>query len=285
MTADSDRARALQRVLLIEAGANLVAVAAKLGVGLASGSAALVGDAVHSLTDLANNAVALVASRMAHAPPDREHPYGHRKIENLAVFALAVGLVVVAVQVAWSAGRHPLPVVSSAWGLAIVAALPVVQVSVSLWEARWARRLESDLLLADARHTLSDVLVLLAVLLGWQLAARGYPWADTLAAWVVSGVVLVLAWDLFRRAVPTLIDRSWLDPDALQRAVSGVDGVKTVRRVRSLGRGDTTRVDIVVTADPRLSLLEAHSVADTIEAVLAEQFGARDVSVHVEPNA
>lgn len=285
MTESADRARKLQRVLVIEAGANTAAAAAKLGVGLASGSAALVGDAVHSLTDLANNAVALVANRMAHAPPDREHPYGHRKIESLAVFTLAVGLVVLAVHVAWSAGSHPAPVVSSGWQLAIVAALPLAQVGVSLWEARWARRLASDLLLADSRHTLSDVLVLLAVLAGWQLAARGHLWADTLAAWAVSGVVLVLAWDLFRRAIPTLVDRSWLDPDALQRAVADVHGVDAVRRVRSLGRGEATRVDVVVTADPQLSLREAHSVADTIETVLAEQFGAHDVSVHVEPNA
>ena len=206
----------MRRVLAVEAVANLAAGAAKLAVGTATGSAALLGDAVHSLTDLTNNGVALFAAHMAEAPPDREHHYGHAKIESMAVFALAIALVLLAVQVALRAGLEPAAVVSSGWGLLTVLGVLALQLAISTWETRWARRLDSDLLLADARHTLSDSLVTAAVLAGWQLAARGHLWADRAAAWAVSALVLYLAWCLFQRAVPTLVDRAWLDPDELR---------------------------------------------------------------------
>ena len=103
------RARSVRRVLAVEAVANLAAGAAKLAVGTATGSAALLGDAVHSLTDLTNNGVALFAARMAEAPPDREHHYGHAKIESMAVFALAIALVLLAVQWSYAPGSSPRP--------------------------------------------------------------------------------------------------------------------------------------------------------------------------------
>ena len=94
------RERQVRRTLLVEGLANLLVLVAKTAVGVATSSAAVIGDAVHSLADLANNAVALVALRLAVAPPDREHPYGHRRYESLAVFLLATLLAVLAVEVA-----------------------------------------------------------------------------------------------------------------------------------------------------------------------------------------
>ncbi len=285
MDPDQSRDRQVTRVFVWTGIANLAVLIAKVAVGLATGSSAVLGDAVHSLADVSNNAVALFTLRFASAPPDRDHPYGHRKYETLAVFTLAVLLSVLAVELALrSVERGPGEVLRPGWGLAVMLGVFAANVAVSAWQGSWARRLDSDLLRADARHTFSDVLVTASVIAGWQSAARGHPWLDTATALAVAGLILYLAFGLFRRAIPVLVDRSAADPDELQAVVEAVAGVRSARRVRSRGRGREGCVDVVVTVDPALPTSASHRIADEVERVLAERFEARDVTVHVEPH-
>jgi cation diffusion facilitator family transporter len=158
-----------------------------------------------------------------------------------------------------------------------------VNVLVSIWQSYWARRLNSDLLRADARHTVADVLMTVVVILGWQLAALGYVWLDTVFALGVAIVVLFLAYGLFKRAVPILVDRMAEAPEALSTVIRAVPGVRRVRRIRSRWVGSAPAVDVIVTVDAHLSTLQAHAIADAIEAILAQQFGMQDVTVHIEP--
>lgn len=277
--------RQIRRVLLIEGACNFAVVLAKAAVGLATGSLALVGDAIHSLADLANNVVALVVVRIAAAPPDREHPYGHQKFETLAVFGLAVLLAVLAVEIVVRAVQpSPHEILRNDWGLVVMLSVLVVNVVVTLWERSWARRLRSDILAADAQHTLADVLVTSAVILGWQFAARGYTWLDPALALVVAMVVMVLAYGLFKRAIPVLVDSISHEPEEIASVLRPLDGVRQVRRVRSRGSGAMSAVDIVVTVPPELSTVEAHEVADEIERVLLVRFAIEDVTVHIEPD-
>ena len=274
----------MRRVLLLTGAANVGVLLAKVTVGWSTGSLAVISDAIHSLTDLMNNVVALLLVRFSSAPPDREHPYGHRKFETLAVFCLATLLTVLAFQIAMRAVEHGnRPVSRHGWGLLIMVAVLVINVAVSAWEGYWAGRLNSDLLRADARHTMADILVTLAVILGWQLAARGYVWLDTVFALGVAVVVLFLAYGLFRRVVPILVDRMAEEPEALIEVVRAVPGVHRVRRIRSRWVGSTPAVDVIVTVHPQLSTLEAHAIADAIEARLEQQFAMGDVTVHIEP--
>jgi cation diffusion facilitator family transporter len=265
--------------------ANLAVLIAKVAVGLATASTAVIGDALHSLADVSNNGVALLALRVAVAPPDREHPYGHRKYETLAVFALALLLSVLAVELALrSLQRGPAEVLRPGWGLAVMLGVFGVNVVVSAWQGSWARRLDSDLLRADARHTFSDVLVTTTVIAGWQSAARGLLWVDRATALAVAGLILFLAFGLFRRAIPVLVDHSAADPDELRAVVEAIAGVRSARRVRSRGRGREGRIDVVVTVDPSLSTPASHRIADEVERALATRFETRDVTVHVEPH-
>ncbi len=278
------RDRGVRRVFLLTGAANLGVLLAKLVVGVSTGSMAVLGDAVHSLADLSNNVLALFVMRLAGAPPDREHPYGHRKFETLAVFVLATLLAVLAVELALRAfGRADREVVRHGWGLAVMLGVLGVNIAVALWESRWAERLDSDLLRADARHTLSDVLVTSAVIAGWQFAARGRPELDALATLGVAALILYLAWGLFRRSIPVLTDRIGADPEELAALVGSVAGIRQVRRVRSLGAGAAIRMDVVVGVDPGLSTADSHAIADAVEQRLRERLGACDVTVHVEP--
>ena len=275
----------LQRVIVITGLGNLVVLVAKSIVGISTGSLALLGDAIHSLADLANNVVALVVVRLANAPPDREHPYGHQKFETLTVFGLAVLLAVLAVEIVVRAiNPSSREIVQHGWGLAVMLGVLVVNVAVTAWERRWAARLGSEILRADAQHTLSDVLVTVAVIAGWQFAARGYPWLDTVFAFGVALVVMVLAYGLIRRAIPVLVDGISHEPENIATVLRSVEGIRAVRRVRSRWVGMTSSVDVVVTVAPELPTSEAHVVADAIEKTLLESFDIGDVTVHIEPD-
>jgi cation diffusion facilitator family transporter len=285
MDSQHSRDRSIRRVFVLTGIANAAVLLAKVVVGSATGSTAVLGDAVHSFADVSNNVVALVALRFAVEPPDREHPYGHRKFETLAVFSLAVLLSVLALELALrSLERGAHTVQRPGWGLAVMAAVFAANIGISTWQGLWARRLDSDLLRADARHTLSDVLVTASVIAGWQFAARGRPWLDTLTTLAVAGLILYLAFGLFQRAIPILVDHSAADPDEVRKAVETVSGVLSARRVRSRGGGREGRVEVVVTVDPTLPTWAAHRIADEVERVLAARFGAADVTVHVEPH-
>ena len=278
------RDRQVEGVLIREALANLAVMFAKATVGFQSGSIAVLGDAVHSLADFANNIVAFVAARIASEPPDQDHPYGHKKFETLAVFGIATLLSVLAIEIILGAlDRDPRVITQQRWELALMLGVLAVNIAIAIWENRWARRLDSDILRADAHHTIADVLTTIAVIIGWQLAARGYPWLDTLASIIVAGMIFYLAYGLFQKAIPVLVERSIANPDALSSAASAVDGVQETRRVRSRQGGSGPAIDLVVSVDPDLSTAESHAIADEIERVISETFSVSDVTVHIEP--
>ena len=282
--AEALRDRAVRRVLVIEGAANAVVLAVKLFVGFSTGSLAVLADALHSLTDVANNLVAWFVVRLSTAPPDRDHPYGHRKFETLAVFGLATLMTVLGIELALGAiRREPQPIGEDAWTLALMLGVLTVNIGLAWWESGWARRLGSDLLLADARHTWADVLTTVVVIVGWQLAAHGYPWLDSLFALGVAALVLVLAYGLFARAIPILVDQVAIEPEAVDGIVRAVPGVRDVRNIRSRRIGAAAAVDLIVTVDASLSTAGAHEIADRVEGAVRRQLHASDVTVHIEP--
>ncbi|MEZ6015152.1 MAG: cation diffusion facilitator family transporter [Planctomycetota bacterium] len=279
------RARSIRRVLLIEGTGNLVVAAAKLLVGLQTGSLALVSDALHSATDLANNVLAWFAMGVAEQPPDEDHPYGHAKFETLSIFVLGTLLSVLAVEILLGIVRRggPQEVGTTPLAFGVVLASLATQLGLASWQMREARRLDSELLRADAAHTFSDSATTIATIVGWQLAAFGLAWLDSAVAVVVAGLVLVLAYRLFRRAVPILVDGASVHPDELRAAALDVSGVQEVGRVRSRWEGPRRVADITVRVDPNLDAVQAHAVADAVERRLQADLEIADAVVHVEP--
>ena len=272
-------------VLIVEGACNFAVLVAKATVGFTTGSFALLGDALHSLADLANNVVALIVVRIASAPPDREHPYGHQKFETLAVFGLAVLLAVLAFEIVVRAlESHDREVLENDWGLAVMLGVLCVNAGLSYWERRWAKKLGSQILEADAQHTFADVLTTIAVIVGWQLSARGYAWLDTVFALLVACLVMYLAYGLFRRAIPRLVDSISHEPEEIAAAVEPLDGVRKVHRVRSRWVGSKPVVDVVITVAPDMPTSEAHDVADAVEDALLKTLSIEDVTVHIEPD-
>jgi len=231
-----------ERAAAISLLASAVLAAVKLAIGLAIGSLALITDALHSATDFVATGMTWFAVRYGDRPPDASHPYGHGKFENVAAFAeatllllLAGGVVVEAVS-RLRAGGEPPPFSSIA-----VAAL-LVEIGINLWRARELHRVgqatDSPALKADALHFASDVFSSLAVLAGFALIAAGYGWGDAGAAILVAALIAVLAVRLLVGTVNALVDRA---PPGMAELVAGridalpgVLGTENVR-LRSVG--------------------------------------------------
>lgn len=278
------RDKKVQQIILLEGSANILVLIAKLWVGFTTGSLAILGDAIHSLTDIINNILALFVVRLSTLPPDREHPYGHRKFETLAVFFLASLLTVLAFELALRAiQKEETQILSSPVELVIMLGVLIVNISIATWQRIWARKLHSDILMADASHTFADVLTTVVVILGWQLSAMGYLWLDRACALAVSALIFYLAYSLFKKAKPILVDEFALDPELLTRTIQHVKGVQQVNRVRSRWIGSEIAIDIVITVDANLSTDDSHEISSQIESLIEDKFGVTDISVHVEP--
>ena len=279
------RDRQVLRIILIEGFANLVVLVVKLFVGTLTGSLAVLGDAIHSLTDVINNVVAWFVTRHSVKPADPQHPYGHRKFETIAVFALAALLAILAFElVVHAMTREVTEIATGGVELALMLGVLSTNIIVSTWQRAWAKRLKSDILLADANHTLSDVLITASVIAGWQLSAMGWVWVDRVSALAVAGLIFYLAYGLFKRTLPVLLDERAIEAEELHAAVVGVEGVRAVRRVRSRWIGPARAVDLVIEVDAQLPTAAAHRIADRLESLLAERFDVHDISVHVEPH-
>jgi len=281
----SEKDKQVQRVILLEGTANAIVLVAKLIVGIFTGSLAIIGDALHSLTDVANNVVAWAVIKHSHKPADKEHPYGHRKFETLAVLGLAVILVVLAFELALRAiQRDSTEIVSDSWSLTVMLGVLAVNIALASWQRMWANKLSSDILHADASHTFADVLTTVAVIVGWQLSAMGYPWLDQLTALAVAGMILYLAYGLFKKAAPVLVDECSVDPESLAEVVVAIDGVEAVSRVRSRWIGNVPSVDMIILIAHHLSTQESHAICDQVEAAVELEFNVADISIHVEPH-
>lgn len=280
----AQRDKQVRRIILIEGLANLIILIIKTGVGLSTGSMAILADAIHSLTDISNNIVAWIVLHFSSLPADREHPYGHRKFETLAVFILASLLMVLAFELSLNAIRkEETDVASSSLELIVMLCVLVINILITYWERIWAKRLDSDILRADASHTFADVLTTIVVIAGWQLSAIGYIWVDRLCALGVSCIIVYLAFNLFRRTLPILVDKFAIDPEELSRVIKSVTGVKNVYNIRSRWIGNACAVDLIISVDPMLTTEESHNIADEVELLIEKHFSVTDISIHVEP--
>ena len=186
----STRMRSIRRVLWIVLVLNLAVAAAKYVYGTVTGSASMQADGIHSVFDSAGNVVGLVGIALASRPADEGHPYGHAKFETYASLVIGVLLLLAAFEVGSSAvaklasGSYTAEVTPLSF--AVMAGTLAVNLGVTTYERRCAKRLKSEVLAADANHTLSDALVSVGVIVGLAAVALGFPMADPVMALVVT---------------------------------------------------------------------------------------------------
>ena len=262
---------------------NLAVAAAKYFYGLASGSASMQADGIHSVFDSAGNVVGLVGIALAARPADEGHPYGHAKFETYASLVIGVLLLLAAFEVGSGAvGRLATGTftasVTPASFVVMVGTL-CVNVGVTLYERRAAKRLRSEILAADASHTLSDALVSVGVIVGLALVSLGFPAADPVMALVVT------AFDVFKHALATLSDKARIPEEDLRATALEVEGVRDVHRIRTRGTEGEVYADLHVLVAPEMTVGKAHRLADAVEAAVQRRFpNVIEVLVHIEPD-
>ncbi len=285
----SARMRSIRRVLWAILFLNLAVAAAKYFYGLASGSASMQADGIHSVFDSAGNVVGLVGIALAARPADEGHPYGHAKFETYASLVIGVLLLLAAFEVGSGAvGRLATGTftasVTPASFVVMVGTL-CVNVGVTLYERRAAKRLRSEILAADASHTLSDALVSVGVIVGLALVSLGFPAADPVMALVVTAAILVTAFDVFKHALATLSDKARIPEEDLRATALEVEGVRDVHRIRTRGTEGEVYADLHVLVAPEMTVGKAHRLADAVEAAVQRRFpNVIEALVHIEPD-
>jgi cation diffusion facilitator family transporter len=279
----SEVTRVLYRVLFL----NLAVALAKIVLGYATGAVSIVSDGFHSLTDSASNVVALIGVSVARQPPDAKHPYGHRKYETMASLGILVFLVVVLVEVLTAAadrfvnGGSPRVFPE---GIALMTITLIVNVWVVAYELREGRRLKSELLSADAKHTRSDVLTSGAVLGALLGVWWGYPLLDPMAALLVAGFIGHACWGIAQEASRILADEIVIPEGQVRAVVQSVPEVLGCEKIRTRGSADYAFLDLHLWLNGSTSLEQAHATSHVVKDRLMTQFPQlADVVIHIEP--
>lgn len=282
-----DRYRQIVRILYQVLALNLLVAVAKIVLGTMTGAVSILSDGFHSLTDSASNVVALIGVSIARQPPDERHPYGHRKYETMASLGILLFLAIVLIQVLGAAydglmsGGSPRVFPE---GIAVMAITLGINVFVVAYELRAARRLNSEVLRADARHTRSDVLTSAAVLGALLGVWWGYPLLDPLAALLVAGFIGRACWQIAQEASRILADEVVIGEDDIRDVVQSVPGVLGCHNIRTRGAADHVFMDLHLWVEGSTPLDAAHATSHVVKDRLMARFPhLADVVIHIEP--
>lgn len=275
--------RVLTRVLFF----NVAVAAAKLALGYATGAVSVVSDGFHSLADSASNIIGIVGLRVSHKPPDADHPYGHRKFETLAAGGIFIFLILAVFEIGRSALRRlasPAPPVVTWLSFAIMVGTLLINIGVVTYESREGRRMNSELLLADALHTRSDVYATVGVLFSLMAVAAGYPLLDSIGGMVIAVLIARTSYEIARDTTQILSDRIVIDENDIREVVVTVPEVLGCHHIRTRGSLDHVFLDLHVWLPADASLLEAHRLSHIVKDRLMERFPQiADAIIHIEP--
>ncbi len=291
-----ERSKEIYKVTLVGGAVNVLLLLFKFVAGVVGHSAAMVADAVHSLSDLATDIIVLLFVRISSKPSDKSHDYGHGKFETLAMTIIGVSLLMVAIGivyggitkvVAWANGAS----LKAPGTLALWAALlsVVMKEAVYRYSMVKARQLNSQAVEANAWHHRSDALSSIGTALGIGGAIfLGQRWTvlDPLASIVVGVFIVKVAADLLRNGIGDLMEQSL--PDAVEEEivhmVEELPGVDEPHSLRTRRIGNHYAIELHIRMDGGISLREAHDKATEVEQLLRSHYGEEThVAVHVEP--
>jgi cation diffusion facilitator family transporter len=282
--------RVKRRVTLVCAAINLVLAGLKLLIGTIGHSQALIADGVHSLSDLATDAMVLVAIRFARDDADAEHPYGHARFETVATLILGLLLLLVAAGIVVDAAeRIANPDRLSHPGFLALSAA-VVSIVANEWmywySVRVARQLQSDLMRANAWHHRSDAISSIIVLIGIAGSMAGFPALDALGAIGVSALIARIGWNLGWSGVRELVDtRAKAEQvEEISSIIREVEGVKAFHDLKTRRMGQAVLVEVHLLVASHVTVSEGHMIGDRVQAHLLRQCEyISQVLVHIDP--
>lgn len=283
------RYRGMRNVSIVGALVNLILAAAKLVFGTLSQSHALISDGLHSLSDLATDALVAFTARHSNQAADEDHPYGHARIETAATVGLGMLLIVVAIGIIIDAGQrlldpdsllHPTPL-----ALAVAAFSILSNEGLFFYTLNAAKRLNSPLLRANAWHHRSDSLSSMVVFIGVGGSLLGLEFLDAFASVVVALMIGKIGAQQAWHSIQELIDKG-LEPervDKIRKVINDISDVKDFHMLRTRRMGGDALVDVHVQVNPRLSVSEGHQIGEKVRAKLLDSIDeVSDVTVHID---
>lgn len=277
----------VRKVLIITLLLNIFVMLLKVVVGKLTGSLSLLADALHSVTDSANNILGLIANRFSSPHPDHEHPYGHLKYEAVSALGISAFLGIACFEILQGAierifkGGEPVKISSpQLWILLLVLG---VNIFVAFYERYVGKQVGSAILIADAQHTMSDIWVTIAVIGGLIGVWLGYQWLDIVLAFPVALLVFWSGWTVLKENLPWLVDEMAIAPEVIHAIAMSVPGVLNCHDIASrgvVGRQVFIEMHLVVDAP---DVETAHRITEEVEMRLEERFSPVRVLIHVEP--
>lgn len=288
----NDFQKTANRVSLVSIIGNLILSAFKLLAGIIAHSGAMISDAVHSASDVFSTIVVVIGIRISAKESDKDHPYGHERMECVAAIILATVLLMTGLSIGFDAVRTIVGGNSEDLAvpgmLALVAAIiSIVTKEAMFWYTKInAKRIDSSALMADAWHHRSDALSSIGALIGIAFARVGFPIMDPIASLVICLFIAKASYDIFKDAVNKMVDHACDEKteEQFRSCVSTEEGVLRIDDLRTREFGNKIYVDIEISADGDHTLWEAHDIAERVHDKLEEQFPkVKHVMVHVNP--
>lgn len=279
MSPPANRNKEAQKVTIIGAILDTLLGFAKIIIGVASNSSALIADGIHSFSDLLTDFMVVIVFHFSHEKPDEDHPWGHGRFETVGTVLLGCVLIAVAGAMAFESSmslwenNSNLP--TPGWGALLVAFLSIVSKE---WIFRYTlavgKRIQSDLLIANAWHSRTDSLSSIVVLIGIAGAMAGFPWFDKVAAIAVAAFVGKIGWDLTWTSIKELVDTALPEErvNELRETVAEVDGIISVHNFKSRSMGSKSLLEMHIQVPPYCSASEGHWIGDTAVMRLLQRF-------------
>lgn len=280
------------RVSLFTIIGNVVLSVIKLLAGIIAHSSAMISDAVHSASDVFSTFVVIIGIKLASKKPDKEHPYGHERMECVAAIVLAMVLFITGLGIGLEAVKN---IIHGNYGdlqvpgvLALIAAIvSIVSKEAMYWYTRhYAKKIDSSALMADAWHHRSDAFSSIGALIGIGASRLGYPVMDSIASLVIFVFIVKAAFDIFKDAIDKMVDHSCDEETEKQiyDCVMKNENVLGIDLLQTRVFGNKIYVDVEIQADASYTLQKAHDIAEAVHDDIEESFPkVKHIMVHVNP--
>jgi cation diffusion facilitator family transporter len=283
----SDYTTQVRRVLTWTLMLNFLVASLKIFYGFMTNSVAMMSDGFHSFFDGTSNVIGLIGIWIASHPPDETHPYGHKKYETFFTIIIAVMLFTTCFEIlrkVYQSFHEDHRTQVTVTSFIIMLATLVVNTFVMLYEKTKGEQLGSEFLIADAKHTKSDILVSFAVIASLVFSRMGYPHADVIVGFIITIFIARIGYEILKDASNILVDTVCLNTRAVEAVVNNLEGVRGCHGIRTRGSQNSIYLDLHVFVDRGLSTEKSHEIADCIEETIKREFpSVIDIVVHIEP--
>ena len=287
--ADSTRYQAARKSTLISIAVNIALTVMQVVVGFFGRSQALMADGLHSFSDLLSDFLVLAANRHGSLSADQDHPYGHARIETATTLILGILMGVMGLALLYAAGsrlQHPQQVQQVHFMTLWVALITLVaKEGLFRYMIAVAKRVRSQMLVANAWHTRSDAASSLVVSVGIAGNLAGYTFLDLLAAALVAFMIVRMGWQLGYEAFSELVDTGLSEEDLAQirATIEATPGVIGLHELKTRKMGNQALVDAHILVDPKISVSEGHYIAEAARSRVLNHHDVLNVMVHVDP--